>query len=191
MKPENVNRNAARGAPQMNRVRILLLIFAALLASRACFATLPEPWVAGTGQFRGALLEVWVTPGEHMRPRWNPEKGVWPMSAQVAVEAARKSLRLMVGEDHQHFVCDTISLKRFFTHPSEDSASFYFLVVFESAHESQITRKHASGYAPAIIPFIVFPDGHVNLPENKKTPNKAPEPTSHSVTPRAAERPVK
>ena len=145
-----------------------------LLVATVCLATLPEPWVAGKGQFRKDFYEVWVDPMEDRGPRWNPEKDSWPISATRAIGLAREALSKMVGDDQRHYGCREAKLCRFYSSPSDEKASWYFLIVFESAHESQITRTQQSGYAPAILPFVVFADGRVILPR-KKDRREVPE----------------
>jgi hypothetical protein len=153
-------------------LRIVLFLLANI-----AYATSPEPWVAGTGQFRRELYEVWVDPLERHGTTWNAERDDWPLSISQAISRARSSLTKLMGDDQQHFSLREATLRRFFSSPATDQASWYFLVVFESVHETLITRTQPGGYSPAVFPFVVFPDGSVNLPVKKK-PNKSPEPTS-------------
>ncbi|MBL9190618.1 MAG: hypothetical protein JNK23_24285 [Opitutaceae bacterium] len=139
-----------------------------LTLASVCLATMPGPWVAGNGQFRNELYEVWVDPMDNRGPRWNAEKDTWPVSITRAISLARESLAKFVGDDQRHYDCMEAKLCRFYSPSNADKATWYFLIVFESSHESQITRTpNSGGYAPAILPFVVFGDERVTLPQKK------------------------
>jgi hypothetical protein len=141
-----------------------------------CLASLPGPFVAEKGQMSGDRYELWVDYFEHVSAKWNPEKDEWPMSAKEAILAARSALAKMVGPPSALFECQGVRMQRYWTPAGEEKATFYFIVIFESMRETAGARKVGSGVAPAILPFLVYPEGYVKSP-TKKEPNKAPEPT--------------
>lgn len=146
----------------------------ALTAALVCQATTPgpppSPWLAAHGQLHGDTLEVWVSYDEHRSLRWNPEKDRWPMSTQRALELARVALRKLVGKDEEYFTCFDIRLKRLFTGPNEERAPWCFIVIFESDRDALMQMEVPRG-TPPTIPFVVFPDDDVKMPQKKK-PNK-------------------
>src|SRR5688572_12320639 len=152
-------------------MKAALFLLGLLGTSSLTQANLGSPWVAGTGQFRREIYQVWVDPNERPGIKWNAERDKWPITMDQAVGLARTALTKIVGDDQRHFGLREATLRRFFSSGTADKASWYFLVVFESDHEALITRIQQSGYSPAVFPFVVFPDGSVSMPEKKK-PNK-------------------
>jgi hypothetical protein len=151
-------------------------------------ATPPGPFVAESGQMSGNRYELWFDYFEHVTAEWNPEKDDWLMSTKEAILAARAALAKMVGAPSELFECREVRMHRFWTPAGKEKATFYFIVVFESMKEAAGARKVDPGIVPAILPFLVYPEGYVKSPV-KKEPNKAPEPTPTSVTDRAAHAP--
>lgn len=139
--------------------------------TRPCLASLPGTFVAGTGQMSGDLYEVRLGYGEHISFKWNPEKDEWVMSTKQAIAAARDALKNMVGAVHELFEFREVSFHRFWTPSGQADAYHYFVVTFESMKESAGARKVGEGTAPAVLPFIVFPDGYLKSPK-KKEPNQ-------------------
>lgn len=129
------------------------------------------PWVAATGQFRGELYEVWVEAGDRSGKLWDAEADSAPLTTKEVTRIARSSLRAMMGAKETLFGCQEVSLRRHWMHISEKKSSWYFLVVFESDDESLIFHGDGPGFEPAILPFVVFADGSVQLPVKKKKLN--------------------
>jgi hypothetical protein len=150
-------------------------IIAALITSQA-FALTPIP-PTYAGQMKDARLGV--SPTKSAELHWNPEKGDSPLSVRAAVQAARAALKKLLPAGEAHFDCYDIAI-----HGQGDS--WYYVIRFQSLHASLIKEVEGGGIYPAILPFIVYTDGSVELPFEIKA-NKAPEPTSGAVTPRAIE----
>jgi hypothetical protein len=157
-----------------------------ILTACPSLATSPQPFAAGTGQMNGDLYEVRLSYTEHISFKWDPEADEWLMSTKQAIAAARGALTDMVGAAHSLFEVREVSMHRFWTPAGQKRAQFYFVVTFESMHKAAGAREVGLGTAPAVLPFLVFPDGYLKSPQRKE-PNQTPEPTPTSVTSPAAQ----
>jgi hypothetical protein len=147
-------------------MKALLATLALILAVARSAATTPAP-ESYNGYWRNAEYYVFVDSSEHLEAvRWNPETADVPLSVKAAIAAARASLKKVVGAAHEHFKCDEVRLREV-----GGTKKWVYVVQFISYDESQLSKDGAI----AVLPFIVYLDGFVQLPE--KRPNKSPEPT--------------
>jgi hypothetical protein len=113
-----------------------------------------------SGQLKDERFGVSPSSVDHLRARsWNPEKEEVPLSARAAVTAARTSLKKMFGASEAYFGCREVALHR-------DNGDWHYVVMFESDHKSLI-KEDKIGIYPAIIPFVVYLDGFVEVPFKK------------------------
>jgi hypothetical protein len=139
-----------------------LIYFACLsfVCVESARATTPDPGVFGRGQWKDEAYAVKPASTHISSGRWDPEKGITPLSVPDAVSKARDGLRKMVGNDHVRFECDEIKLSR--------SGGMWFYVIVFFSRDPKIITKGSVGVFPAILPFIVYLDGVVEFPHKTK-----------------------
>ncbi|WP_415909467.1 hypothetical protein [Oleiharenicola sp. Vm1] len=152
----------------MTSSALITAIFALTVASHA-FALSP---ISPT--YPGQMKDVrfGVSPTKAVAVRWNPEKDEAPLSVRGAIREARIALKKLIPHGVEHFACYDVAIEG-------AGDSWYYVVRFLSMHASH-SKKLDRGIYPAIIPFIVYADGSVEMPFEQKEPIQPAQPTPGS-----------